>query len=342
MHSSGRDFAAGVKSLDFGAGPGIDEYATAHVVGCRNDRNPFLGDVDACVHALGINVREVALDVLGGTSGKVDEHVVLAEALHFAVDGACHDVAGGKRVQRVHLVHEFFALVVLKDAAETAYRFGDEEGFLEARCVQTCGVELHEFDVLKGGPCTCCNGHAVSATVGRADCVLPDAACAAGREDGRFRVDAFDFAGLLVDDLGADAALVLAFAFANQVLDVAVFEVVYFLLLVKFAEEGAHNLFAGEVRGVQNAVVAVSAFEVEVELRLVFGRRCELDAPLDELLYGGWPALGQDVDGFFFAEPGARFEGVGDMELKFVCLLGYCGDAALRIVRRTIRLCSLG
>ena len=152
-------------------------------------------------------------------------------------------------------------------------------------------MELHELDVLEGGACAGCNRHAVTTAIGRADGVLPNAACTTCRKDGGLGVDAFDFTGLLVNNLCADAALVLAFAFANQVLDVAVFKVIDVLLLVKFAEEGAHDLFTGEVCGVQNAVVAVSAFEVEVELRLVFGRRCELDAPLDELLDGCGPAL---------------------------------------------------
>ncbi len=96
MNASGRDFAASVETLDFGAGPSIHENAAAHVVGRRNDRNPFLGDVDACVHAFRINVREMALDVFRGAAREVDEHVVFAEALHFAVDGTGHDVAGGE------------------------------------------------------------------------------------------------------------------------------------------------------------------------------------------------------------------------------------------------------
>ncbi len=236
-------------------------------------------------------------------------------------------------MQRVHLVHEFFALVVLEDAAETANGLGDEERLLEARCVQTCGVELHELDVLQGGPCTGGNRHAVAAAVGRAHRVLPNAACTACRKDCRFRINAFDFACLLVDNLCADATLVLAFAFANQILDVAVFKVVDFLLLVELAEERSHDFFAGEVSGVQNAVVAVSAFEVEVELRLVFGRRCELDAPLDELLDGGRSALRQYIYRFFFAEACACFERVRNVEFELVGLFGDGRDAALGIVR---------
>ena len=275
----------------------------------------------------------MTLDVFGGTAREVNEHMVLAEALHFAMDGASHDVAGGQRVERVHLVHEFFALVVLEDAAKAANGFGDEERLLEAGCIQTCGVELHEFDVLEGGPCTGGNRHAVAAAVGRANGVLPDAACAACRENRRFRINAFDFASLLVDDFCTDATLGFAFAFANQVLDVAVFEVVDFLLFVELAEESAHDFFAGEVCGMQNAVVTVSAFEVEVKLRLVFGRRCELDTPLDELLDGGWSALRQNINGFFFAEASACFERVCNVELELVGLFGDGRDATLSVVR---------
>ena len=82
----------------------------------------------------------------------------------------------------------------------------------------------------------------------------------------------------------------------------------------------------------QNAVVAVPTFEVEVKLRFILGRWCELDAPLDELLDGRRAALGQDVYGFFFAEAGASFERVCDMEFKFVCLFGYSSDSTLCVV----------
>ena len=90
----------------------------------------------------------MALDVFGRTAAKVDVHMWLAQALHLAVDGSGHDVAGGQRMERVHLVHEFFALVVLEDSTKAADRFRNQEGLLEARGVKTCGVELHELDVL--------------------------------------------------------------------------------------------------------------------------------------------------------------------------------------------------
>ena len=173
-----RNFTAGVEPLDFGAGPCVNENAAAHIVGCRNDRDPFLGDVNARIHAFRINVREMALDIFRRAAREVDVHVVLAETLHFAVDGASDDVAGREGVQRVHLVHEFFALVVLENAAETADSFGNEERLLELGSVQACGVELHELDILEGGTCAGCNRHAVTTAIGRANGVLPNAACA--------------------------------------------------------------------------------------------------------------------------------------------------------------------
>ena len=112
-------------------------------------------------------------------------------------------------------------------------------------------------------------------------------------------------------------------------------------MVVELGEERAHDFLAREVRRVQDAVVAVAALEVEVELRLVRGRGGELHAPFHELADGRGTALGQDVDGFLLAEARARFEGVRDMEFKFVCLLGDGRDAALRVVRRPVRLCPL-
>ena len=333
MDTGRGDFAAGVQAVNFGTGPGVDQYAPAHVMCGRDHGNPFLRDVDTGVEALRVDVREVALDIFRRTAGEVDEHVRLAEALHFAVDGAGDDIAGRERMERVHLVHEFFTLVVLEDAAETADGFRNQEGLLELGRVKAGRVELHELDVLQGGPGTGGNRHAVATAVGRADGVLPDAACATGRKDGRLRVDVFHFAGFLVDDLCADATLCLAGSFYDEVLDVAVFEVVDVLLLVEFAEQRAHDFFTGEVRGMQDAVVAVSAFEVQVELVFLGGGRCELDAPLDELLDGGRTALGEDLHLFLFAESCTGFEGVRDMEFEFVCFFGNGSDSALCVVR---------
>ena len=219
------------------------------------------------------------------------------------MDGACHDVTGGKRVQRVHLVHELFALVVLENSAKTAHCFGDEEWFFEAWCVQTSRMELHELDVLEGGSGACCNRHAVTTAVGRANCILPNAACAAGRENGCLGVDAFDFASLLVDDFCADAALGLAFAFANQVLDVAILEIVDVLLLVELAKEGAHDFLAGEVRCVQNAVVAVSAFEVRSNCDLSSGDGVNWTPHLTSCLMVAGPLLVKMLTGSFLQRP---------------------------------------
>ena len=335
------DFAAGVQAVNLGTRPGVDQYASAHVVCGGHHGDPFLRDVDTGVEALRVDIREVALDILRGTAREVDEHVRLAEALHFAVDGAGHDVAGRERVQRVHLVHELFALVVLEDAAKAANRFRNQERLLEARRVETGGVELHELDVLQGRTGACRNRHAVATAVGRANGVLPNAPGSAGRKYRRLCVEVFDNARLLVDNLGAHAALGLAFALAEEVLDVAVLDIVDVLVLVELAQERAHDLLTGEVRRVQDAVVAVPAFEVQVELRLVGGVGGELHAPLDQLADGGRAALGEDVHGFLFAEARARLERVVDVKLELVRLFGDGRDAALRIVGRTIGLCAL-
>ena len=203
-------------------------------------------------------------------------------------------------------------------------------------------MELHELDVLQGGSSTGGDGHAVTAAVRRADGVLPDATCAACRKHGGLGVNLFDFSGFLVDDFGTDALFGLARALANQVLDVAVFQVVDVLLLVELCQEGPHNLLAGKVCGMQYAVVAVATFQVQVELGLVRGVRGIEHAPFHQLLDGGRPALGEDVHGFFFAESRARFQGIRDMEFELVRLFGDGGDAPLGVVGGSVGLCSLG
>ena len=203
-------------------------------------------------------------------------------------------------------------------------------------------MELHELNVLQGGPCTGCDGHAVAAAIRRADGILPDASGTTCRKDGSFGVNLLNFTCFLVDNLGTDALLGLAVSFADQVLDVAVFQVVNVLLLVEFGQESTHDFLAGKVCGMQNAVVAVASFQVQVKLRLVRGVRSKEYAPFYQLFDGVWTALGQDVHGFFLAKASACFQSVRDMEFELVRLLGNGGDATLGVVRGAVGLCSLG
>ena len=83
----------------------------------------------------------------------------------------------------------------------------------------------------------------------------------------------------------------------------------------------------------QNAVVAVAAFQVQVELSLIGGRGGELHSPFDQLLNGGRTALGQNVHGFLFAKAGTCFQRVVDMEFELVCFFGDGCDTALCVVR---------
>ena len=114
------------------------------------------------------------------------------------------------------------------------------------------------------------------------------------------------------------------------------------LVLVQFAQQRAHDFLAGEVGRMQDAVVAVAAFEVQVELGLVDGRGGELHAPLYELPDGVGAALGEDVHRFLFAEAGASFERVVDMELELVCFFSDGGNAALSVVGGSVGLRALG
>ena len=110
-----------------------------------------------------------------------------------------------------------------------------------------------------------------------------------------------------MDDFGTDALLGFAVSFADQVFDVAVFQVVDVLLLVELGQEGTHDFFAGKVRGMQYAVVAVAAFQVQVKLCFVCRVGRKEHTPFYQLLDGGGAALGQNVHRFLFAKAGACF-----------------------------------
>ena len=113
-------------------------------------------------------------------------------------------------------------------------------------------------------------------------------------------------------------------------------------MLVELAEQGPHDFFARKVCGVQNAVVAVAPFQVQVELVVVGGGGCKLHAPFDQLLDGGGTALGKYVDRLFFAEASPCLQGICNVEFELVRFFGDCGNSSLGIVGGSVWLCPLG
>ena len=61
----------------------------------RNYGNVLLGDVDAQVQTMLVDIGEVVLGLLGILVGHIEEDMVLTTLLHLVIDGACHHVTRG-------------------------------------------------------------------------------------------------------------------------------------------------------------------------------------------------------------------------------------------------------
>ena len=153
-----------------------------------------------------INVGEVFLDQRVGLVADVEIHAVRAEAFHFVVDGARDDVARREFGARVELRHEAFAVGQQQQAAFAAHRFGDQERFRVR--VKQAGrmelIELHVRDATAGAPR---HRDAVAGRAVRIAGIEVHLARAAGCENHARRLEHFDVIGLLVVDVGADAAI---------------------------------------------------------------------------------------------------------------------------------------
>ena len=62
-------------------------------MGCRYHGDILLGDVDAQIQAVLVDVGEMVLGLLGILVGHVQEDVVLASLFHLTIDGAGHHIA---------------------------------------------------------------------------------------------------------------------------------------------------------------------------------------------------------------------------------------------------------
>ena len=104
-----------------------------------------------------------------------------AAFLHFGVDRARHHVARGKlHALRIVLLHEALAVLVAKDAALAAHRFGDQKSLHSGRPDHSGGMELHEFHVQQFGARFVRERHAVAGALPGIRSDLPGFSDAAG------------------------------------------------------------------------------------------------------------------------------------------------------------------
>ena len=104
-----------------------DPHAAALIMRRRHDRDRFLGDVDAVPQAGLVDVREAIHQEPRRLVGNVEQRVIIAAALHFAIDRTGHDIARRERLERVHAFHEPLSAQVQQLPAFATHRLADEE-----------------------------------------------------------------------------------------------------------------------------------------------------------------------------------------------------------------------
>ena len=338
VQSRARGLAQRVEPFHGGFAVGVDLHAAAAVVRRRGHGNPVFGDVDADRAAFLVDVREMALHGLGVLVRHVEVDEVGTPFGHLAVEGAGHHVARREGFHRVVFVHELLAVGQPQDGPEAAHGFGDQEVGLLAGVVERRGVELDEFHVL---------GHRLGA-VAHGDAVARgdhgvrgrgvDVAAAARGHDGEFRKHGLDLVGVEIQDVGPErgqSARVARDEFAQMVLRQQVDGEVAFenrdvRMLPHRLHERPFDLGSREVLVVEDAVLRVSAFAVELETPV--GGLVETRAPGYEVgdQFRGPPH--DQFHGLLVAFACAADQRVADVFLECVGGVRYRADAALCII----------
>lgn len=314
----------GIQTGDFGLAVEVGDDAAALVVGRGNDRDRFLGDVEAVLQAAAVDVREVVDDESGRLVGDVEEHAIGAGAFHLGVDGTGHDVAGSEFGPRVIAVHEALAVGTQQQPAFTADRFRDEEGF-GLGMEKAGGMELDELHVRNRGSGAVGHGHPVArgdVRVGRVEVHL---STTTGGEDDRRCSIGFDRLRGPVEDVHPHATVGSGNAHLAGGYEIDR-EMILEDVDVGFGgdglEEGPFDLGAGGVLGVQDAPAGMPAFPREVETPSIgvgrVGILVETGAQFDEFGDPGGAFLKDGADDVLAAEAGAGVEGVPDVEFDGV------------------------
>ena len=197
------DFADGEEAAQGGLALVVGFHASALIVGGGDDGNRLFGNVDAERCAGLVDFREALLEEFSRLARDVEKDALGAGAFHFGVDGAGHDVARSKILQRVVTRHEGRAVFVDKDAAFAAHSFADEEGF-GFGVEKAGGVELDEFHVAHRRARPPRHGHAVAGGDVGIRRVEVNFAAAAGGEHDAVAAQGEDAAGFFVEHVDAD------------------------------------------------------------------------------------------------------------------------------------------
>ena len=182
-----------------------DLYPSALIVRGRDDRDRFLGDVEAefggrlVMFGKRSMMARADLWVMSSSTWSSPERFI-------SLSIARATISRRERLERMHALHERFAPEVQQFAALAAYGLADEER-LGLGVVQAGGVKLDELHVGDRGPGAISHGHAVTGGDVRVGGVEVNLAAAARGEDDRPRRVGLDCIGFIVQHANADAAV---------------------------------------------------------------------------------------------------------------------------------------
>ena len=343
-----RTFAHGIEALDARLSVQVHLNAATHVVRARSHGDVVLRDVDADAQALGIDVGEMVLRLLGILMRHVQTHMVEGVNLHLVVDGTSHDVAWGQREAFVILLHELLAVGQSQDAAIAAHGLGDEVGRMGLqRVVENRGMELHKLHVLHLSLGTIDHGDAVARCDIGVRGSLVDGSRAACRHERHLRQVGVHLARLGVQHVGTEAFDVgspSGHTDAQMVLrDDFHCEMMLQHLDVRMISHRLHqsslNLCTRVVGMVQDAKLRVTSFTMQVKLAVLL--LVEVHTPAHQVFDARRTAHHHLLHRLGVANPVARNHRVLDVLLKVVHQqVRHRSDAALRL--RRVRLLQRG
>ncbi len=184
MDSGVGSFSRGVEAGERSTSPEIRFDSTHHVVSSGADGRHVCGEIESIAEAGRVDARKALLQEFSGLGGHVEIDVFGLGAVHFADDGARHDVARSELLRFGVALHEAFEIDVAKDAAFAAQGFREKKA-RRAFYGESGGMELHEFHVGEDGSGFVSDGHAVACgDFGIGGFAINLAETAGGKKDG--------------------------------------------------------------------------------------------------------------------------------------------------------------
>ena len=320
-------FADCVQARQVGSAGQIDDDAAAGVVRRRHHRNRLPAHVDAEFQAARQNGRKAGAEERRGQMAHVQVDAVRAQALHFMVDGARHDVAGSQLAAFVEALHEAAAVRQQQASAFAAHGFGNQERprlrVVEAGRMEL--VELHVGDAAAGAPG---HGDAVAGGAVRVGGVEVDLAGAAGGQHHELRLDDLHAVRLAVVGVGAAHAVRRGAEplRGDQIHRHAPAQHGDVGMRRGARDQRLGDGRSGGVRDMQHAAMRVSALAGEVRRVAVAVERETQRRHMVDALGRARDRIAHDL---FVAQSGAGVDGVGDVGIEAVVWMRHRGHAAL-------------